>query len=254
MAHWYSEDAQLIIDATLRDARRHGYRPGVTDVLKIRNQPGLTIWGEDQVILSAWQFDPGAFDTYEQYRDTVRKLTAERKSAAPSEGSTIHGHIARMIKAYEHGASANEWKGILEGAVDRQIIMSVLDWYRTSDIKAAEIEQSFSSPLGWAGTIDLYGHRNGKPVILDWKTTTTLNADGDAKRVSFYSSWCEQLAAYAHGIDKPDAILINVLISRDEPGRVEVRQWGDKDKRHAWEGWQLCFALWCHEKKYDPSS
>ena len=253
MSHWYTKDAQLLVDATLRDARKKGYRPGVTDVLKTRANPGLDIWKEDQIILSAWQFDPEAFDSFEDYRNAVRRQAQERRSAAPSEGSKIHGHIARMMRAYEHGASVSEWQGILEGEVDKLIMMSVLDWYRDSDITATAIEESFSSPLGWAGTVDLYGHRNGHPVILDWKTTGTLNADGDPKRVQFYRAYCEQLVAYAHGMDVPHADLVNVSISRDEPGRIEVREWGHEEKDHAWRTWRLCFALWCEDRKYDPA-
>ena len=60
-----------------------------------------------------------------------------------------------------------------------------------------------------------------------------------------------QLAACAQGVWHIDYKLYTVIVSRDEPGRIEEpRLWTDNEKHY--QAFHHAHMLWCAEKNYNP--
>jgi hypothetical protein len=77
------------------------------------------------------------------------------------------------------------------------------------------IEQRLYSPdLGYAGTLDRFGTIDGKPVLLDIKTTASPKRD---QRIA----WACQLAAYAELLDTGETLkLVDLQIKKDGTYRL----------------------------------
>ena len=109
-------------------------------------------------------------------------------------------------------------------------------------------ERGFTNAaLGFCGQVDMIAQRpGGGVVIIDWKTQSTY----EGKPAAFYEDWALQLAGYAGGTGNLDADLMSVVISRNEPGRIDVKTWKDADRW--WGGFQGLLVAWQCIKNYFP--
>jgi hypothetical protein len=135
-----------------------------------------------------------------------------------------------------------------------ELAAPAVEYVRLMKIVGMECEQVVTSSLGYAGTIDIAGHVDGAPIIVDFKTKRTR--EGEDIEVPETYPW--QLAAYhyakfgLYGDIHPHAKAINIYISTTEKGRMEVFTYERDELVEAFECFRACFKLWTLKNKYSP--
>lgn len=233
--HWYTPDGDPAYEVlgnngtlratTLRDARKHGWVPSVTSILKVAAKPGLEIWKQTQLIQAALTLPRWVDETDDDFAVRAVRDANEQARKAREKGSELHAAIEWH---FSNGQVPAEFKpAVNEIEVQLSLLGLTAPW---------KAERSFASPLGYGGKIDLHN----EVAVVDFKTK------GDWKKGDklHYPEHGMQLAAYAHGLGNPRLRRINVYVSTDEPGKVEVFEWPDTDTHwrmflHLLEYWKL---------------
>lgn len=237
--HWYTQDgepAYTIVGAngrerntTLRDARKLGLVPSVTTIIGVAARPGLENWKIDQALLAALTLPREDGESLDSFMARAKLDARQQSLQAAQEGERIHAAVERHFLGQAY-----------DPAYDSQVAaVQELLWDHFQD-QEWSAEKAFTSPLGYGGKVDL--HSQG--IVLDFKTK-----DGDLSGRLGYPEQAMQLAAYAHGLGIPDARLVNVFISRDVPGRVELVE---HEQGPHFAKFRCLLEYWKLEKGYRP--
>lgn len=247
MGHFYERDGTpryyvkakngSLRDSTLADARKNEWLPSVTEILNVVAKPQLEVWKVNQGIMAAltlprWDDEPEA--------DYLKRIMADSKQQAKDaaeEGTRIHDQIERSYK----GLRVEEYyKPHVEAArakVD-ELFPGVTDWVA---------EESFGSPLGYGGKVDLHSPSTGH--VVDFKGKDGDFSDG--KKLAYDQHW--QLSAYQQGLIVPTADCANVFVSRTHPGMAAAHKWTADEMAQGWAVFSAALKLWMAIKKFDPS-
>lgn len=102
--HWYDRDGTPRYEvpradgkgmrpATLRDARKFGWYPGVTTIIKCAAAPGLETWKQKQVLMSALTLPRIGTESAEQLIERIMADSQEEGRKARDRGTEIHAAI-----------------------------------------------------------------------------------------------------------------------------------------------------------------
>ena len=83
--------------ATLKDARKLGLYPSVTEVLNILDKPGLNIWKENQVLESALTLTRDKNDSDKSFIARIKKDAKELSLKARNKGTDIHNALEKWF-------------------------------------------------------------------------------------------------------------------------------------------------------------
>jgi hypothetical protein len=245
--------------ATLRDARREGWVPGVSTLTSLIKSGALMDWWGKHVAGTGWsmsveeeKWSMPPFLAKEAWVANVIDRAGELSAIARDKGTGIH--VA--LESHFLGETVEEAFQPVASAV-----------YATLTKRYGEqhwiAEYAFAHPDGYGGKVDLFcrpvrqrdmAHRlypNG--IVIDFKTAD-FGADTPSSRYA-YPDRAIQLALYAYGVGQPRATLANVLVSTHagltEP-LVLLHEWKNEDYRWLNAGLAL-LELWKHLKGYDGS-
>ena len=240
--HWYALDGSPMYEipakngnlrpTTLRDARKLNLVPSVTTILNCAAKPGLNRWLQDQAIDAALTLPRLEDEPLDEYRRRVVMDAAEQSRKARDRGTELHGAIER---AFSQQAISAE---------DEEFVAPVVELV-TIRYGHGHPEHSFAHPLGYGGKLDWHND----DVVLDFKTKD-FGPDDD---VLGYDEHHMQLCAYANGVYRPKAKLVNVFISTRIPGLTSVTEWDDKDYPRSWEMFKSLLTFWQHKNRYWPA-
>ncbi len=194
---------------TIADARKNGWLPSVTTVLKCLAKPGLEDWKTEMAclaVLTAPRIDGEALDAFVHRVLHVEQQQNQEAAKARDLGTEIHD-------AMEHALKGDSIPGDMAIYVD-----PALEKLKQFGIVTGT-EQIVVGD-GYAGKLDAIFQGN-RITIMDFKSAKTLPKSG---------SWLEhrlQLGAYAQAIDKSaehntDIQTANLYISTSEPGKVHL--------------------------------
>lgn len=196
------ENRSHFYDVTFKDGSKVRY-PGVTGILSIINKPALVNWAKrealNRVRESMSQFSNGSCTITDTLIDRVIEEASARpdkiKDDAASLGSKVHAYIDRFVKGGKLEKIPNE---ILKP------VSAFADWWKRSgltfvsgDLKVA------SSAYGYGGSLDALAKKNGRLVLLDWKTSKAI-----------YDEYALQAAAYVqafietYGVGVSEAVIV----------------------------------------------
>lgn len=241
MTHWYHADGRPCYTvpradgqgdrpATLADARRLGLRPGVSTVLSVAARPGLERWRREQAILAALTMPRQPGETEAQLVARILEDADAEAAHAAELGSAIHAEVAALFRGEETDVSL--------GARNAWIVVScaygVTGWH---------VEDTFTSPLWYGGKVDLWRG----DLVVDYKSVDDIAA----KSRLAWPEHAMQLAAYAHGVDAPDALLVSVYVCR-KTGRVRPHEWPGAEAKLAWRQFQALLTYWQLANRYGP--
>lgn len=279
-AHWYQRDGvplHFVASAkdasptgalrptTLRDARKLGLVPSVTNILGVIAKPDLTAWLQEQAVMAALTLPRLRNETEDAFAQRVVADSQATRNDAADFGAAFHSGAERVAQTLEvdptHPAAA--WLELYR------------DWFQVNAVTVYWTEMVVvHQELGYAGTADLLiEHATHGLTLVDFKTTkitqrTTDNgpqttgpakagttSEGPAARgAKFkpYKSWCYQLAAYQRALRQPVRCL-NLIINSAHPGAPVEHVWSEDELARGWEAFEAARRLWCIEKNYDPS-
>ena len=180
---------------TLRDARKEGWVPGATVIIKCAAAPGLQAWIIEQHMLACLTTERADGETEKDFIARIKRDANEQAKKAADRGTTIHAWVQggfegeRLnIEGYKYYMAA---KNTLENALN-------------ADIKWI-CEKPFATSK-YGGKVDLHNDK----YLIDIKTTD--------KDISTLKTWHEQhmqLAAYSNGLGGPErqcfVLYINTL-------------------------------------------
>lgn len=231
-------------NTSLRDARKLGLVPSVTNVLRIIANPGLDAWKQSIAIEAALTHPVPDGDPIDEHIPAIVEEAKSISESAKLLGSKHHNTIESIIPWLN--GETDEY--LRDDAVPIETCEAFISWYHDYKLESHAIERAFVSPVGYGGRIDFEGAVFGVNTFIDWKTQDTKGKG----KIRFYPEWAWQLDAYAHGCGKPEYEIVSVGISTTEPGLIEMKQW-DRSKCNYFDVFLAAFNLWKRLKNYDPS-
>jgi hypothetical protein len=223
MSHFYNKQGQLIDTiqgkngkprkTNIKDARELNLLPSVTELLKIFSRPAIEKWKVTEALKYSVDNPKMDQESIETYLSRVIPACYEKSSIAKDFGSLMHFQIECYLKNTPCPIPPEIekfWPHVLE--------------YITANGFCGEAEKVIvDSEVGFAGTCDFDGKAfNIDDVCVDFKTQSTLDKNNKPKKIVFYDEWAFQLAGYTLRNNKT---CINMVISSDEPGKIEHKIW-----------------------------
>ncbi len=249
-AHWYDENGNPVYEQPYADKKRSGEMrpttkadarklflcPGGTGIIGQWAAPGLEAWKQGQMIEAAATCPrlPDEPDTAWMRRVVEDGREAARLAA--DKGTRIHKAIEGWLR------------GLFEPVDDdiAEVVAKYKEWHAQHIDSVNGVEKTFCRD-GYGGKVDMPDVRlDGVKTLADLKTKNTK----PGKPIEAYDEWGLQLVAYSKGLNVWGRDLANIVISRTEPGRIEVFKWEDQEE--LWELFQACFKLWRRRNKFDP--
>jgi len=235
--HWYTRDGQpryTVIGAngkerntTLRDARKEGFVPSVTTILKVAANPVLNQWIQKQVLMAALTLPKIEGETSDDYIARIMNDSKQQGRDAADRGTEIHN----AVQSYYEGKSDDTYVDHRKGCVRAlQGVYGDVVWIS---------ERAFGHEMGFGGKCDLHSPQ-GDGIVVDIKTKDFDNPE----KVEGYDEHLMQLAAYRVGLGIPTARCGNVFVSRTVPGLAIVKEWSEEDLERGWMMFYNLLRFW----------
>jgi hypothetical protein len=235
--HWYTRDGvpMYTVEAkkggqrntTLRDARTMSLVPSVTTILNVAAKPALTLWLQQQVLLSALTLPKRPEESEKDYLDRIISDSKEQGKAAADAGTDIHASIQGFYEGQSTGKHA-EMVSACASAIENWV--GARQWIS---------ERAFAHEAGFGGKCDLYCADDGG-FVADIKTKEFTDPD----KIGGYDDHLMQLAAYRVGLGVPTARCANVFVSRNVPGLVVVKEWPLEQLDSGWQMFMHLLSFW----------
>jgi hypothetical protein len=229
---------------TVRDARKLGLLPSVTNILGVIAKPELTAWLQEQAVMAALTLPRLEGESEDAFARRVVEDSLSTRDNAAGFGTAFHQGAQCVAETLEVDPEhpAADW------------LRHYRDWYQGQVTALHWTERTLVEPLrGFAGTADLLvEHREHGLCLVDLKTMKVR--PGDKPRP--YKSWCYQLAAYRDAavieVERPVKCL-NLIVNSLEAGPPVEHLWSEEELGIGLEAFYAAHRLWCIEKGYDPS-
>jgi hypothetical protein len=245
--HWYDKDGEArhtILSAkgeprptTLRDAKKFGWLPSVTTVMKVLAAPELDRWKQQQVLMASLTLPRTPDETDEVYCARIMEDAFKQVSDAADLGTNIHA------------ALENHFQGIPYHRDMEPYVAPVREWCAVNNVKFLKHElRLVNNEVGYAGTTDALVEINGVLHIMDYKSRKTKP---DVK-IAPYSKEPMQISAYANIVGAKRGV--NLYISTTEPGRIGEAFYDEETIQKEYEAFKLVVKLWQHQNKYNPTT
>lgn len=250
-AHWYQRDGvacHTVLSAkgeprptTLRDARKFGLVPSVTNIIGIIAKPELTAWLQEQAVMAALTLPRISGETEDAFAKRVVEDSLTTRDGAADFGTAFHNGAERVAKTLEVDAAhpAAEW------------LRHYRDWYQANALVLRWTEKVLvHQEWGYAGTADLLIEHSAHGLTLVDLKTTKIKA---GTKFTPYKSWCYQLAAYRRALGQPVKCM-NLVVNSNEPSVPIEHVWSEEEVERGWAAFEAARRLWVIEKGYDPAA
>lgn len=260
-SHWYFPDGTPLHEVpradgkgsrptSLRDARKLGLFPSVTNVLSILAKPGLDAWKQEQAILAALTLPRTEGESLDDFAKRVITDMHSEVGKAADTGSAVHA----AIEGYAQGRWLPEDKEVA------RLFEPARQWFdaEVTQVHSVEIATAHLE-WGYAGRVDLVAtlKSTGRPTVIDFKTQKTRRDKNGLFKPILHDTWPLQLEAYRMALasrDKglQDAAIASVVIGSTEPVPVVTQVWDDADKAGFFRAFLAARDLWVWQKNYCP--
>lgn len=221
--------------ATLADARKFGWYPGVTTIIGCAASPGLERYKERQVLMAALTLPRDVEWSEEMLSAKIMADAGEHAKKAREWGTAFH---AAMQGHYEGTPPSEEWWDCVSGVSD-SIEANFPGCMWTPEVPCAH-------PTGYGTKADL----SSANVVMDFKgkefTKETMGA------LETYDAHAMQLAATRMALGKTSADCAIAYVSRTVPGLCRIIRVDEPELEKGWEMFQALLAYWKASKGYYP--
>jgi hypothetical protein len=260
-AHWYfpdgtphhevaRADGKGARPTNLRDARKLGLFPSVTNILAVLAKPGLDAWKQEQAILAALTLPRRQDEPLDDFaRRVVADMTQQVRDAADL-GSAIH----TAIENYAQSGDIPENPEVLKLFEPARV------WFDAEVDDVHAVEAAVAHPeWGYAGRVDLVAtlRSTGRPTVIDFKTQKARTDKKGSFQPIFYETWELQLEAYRQALasrspEFATAETASVVIGSTEPVPVSMKVWEPLDAPSRFRAFLAARQLWVWTKGYCP--
>ncbi len=243
--HWYARngkpmyevlaaDGNSLRPATLRDARKNGWYPGVTSIIKCAAAPNLEIWKQDQIVMAIRTLPRLPNEGDESFFARAIVDSQEQGRKARERGTEIHA----AIQGHYEGKppSVEMWPYVQGVAETLKANFGNIDWIA---------EKACAHPIGFGTKADLHAD-----AVLDFKGKDFTKAD--IPKLKTWDDHHMQLGATRHALMRPDAPAAIVYVSRTDPGLCVVRFVDEDELQRGWDMFRGLLNYWKASKGYYP--
>lgn len=232
---------------TLRDARKFGLYPSVTNRMAVMSKPGLERWKIEQALLSAITLPRLKDEEPDAFLSRVLEDMDKERDRAAKFGSEIH-------KALEDHLGGKLSEDNLKHSSVYPFVISAMGWVKDHFMETIGTEICVGNhSLRYAGTLDFMGDTvAGKLAIVDFKTQNIK----EGREAVFYDDWAIQLSAYAQcPVHNGNRIiagfpveLYSVVIDSNMPGPCSVKQWENPESY--FRAFQAACTIWDYRNDF----
>jgi hypothetical protein len=232
MAHYYDKNGKLVDSiigkngkqrkTNIKDAKELKLFPSVTELLKIFDKPALTKWKIAKTIETCLESPKTDTESLDLYAKRIGQESMEKATQAKDFGGGMHW----LIEQYLKGQPFTVFDDL------KEYWPHVKNFLEENKFKGEAEKVMVNTEVGYAGTIDFEGEAFDMPcVVADFKTQSTKDEKKNiSKKINYYNEWSYQLAGYALNSNHT---CISVVISSDEPGRIEYKVWSPQEMLRA---------------------
>jgi hypothetical protein len=243
--HWYSRDGEPMYEvrakdgtmrpATLRDARKFGWYPGVTTITRCAAAPQLERWKQDQVLMAALTLPRIDGETNERLCERILQDSQEQAKEAAKVGTEYH---AAIQSHYEGTPPPEELWPMVKGVTETILFhFGEQPWIP---------EKACAHPLGFGTKADL----SCEAACLDFKGKDFTK--DDLPKLDTYDAHHMQLAATREARRLSGAKCAIVYVSRTVPGLAKVCYVSEEELARGWDMFRALLAYWKANKGYYP--
>jgi len=227
----------------LRDARKLGLLPSVTNILGVVAKPELVDWKMEQAVLAALTLPRREGESLDEFAHRAVEDSEGRGRSAAEFGTAFHAGAVLVAKSIEVDPA-----GPCAAWLERYHT-----WFLANCRRVVWAEQVLvNAELGYAGTADLLiEHVAYGWTLVDLKTQQVKAKAGRSGKARAYPSWAYQLAAYRRAIGDKVACM-NLIVNSAEPGPPVEHLWSQEELESAWKVFEAAQVIWRTEKGYDP--
>lgn len=243
--HWYDRDGTPMYEiaakdgtmraATLRDARKFGWYPGVTTITRCAAAPQLEEWKQRQVLLAARTLPRLDGENDDSFDRRIMSDSQEQAREARDRGTEYH---AAIQSHYEGIPPSEELWPVVKGVTETLLFhFGDLPWVA---------EKACAHPLGFGTKADL----SCAPAVVDFKGKDFTHAD--LAKLATYDEHAMQLAATREARRLPGAACAIVYVSRTVPGLAKVCMLPEDELQRGWDMFRGLLNYWKANKNYYP--
>lgn len=240
--HWYDRSGTQVaavkgvsgdmVKPDLRHARKFGFVPGVTTVIKSADREGLTIYRERSVLMAALTLPRLDGEADEAYCARVMADSKRSAAEAAKQGSSLH---ARVEMGLNDPTSDDPWVLAVRNALADMTDMSG-GW---------QVETPCVHRYGFGTKSDL--NNRAANLVVDIKTK-----EAGLDKVKLYPEHWQQLAATRAALGMDDANCAILFLSRNEPTATTILA-SQVDLSHGWDTFKSLLNYWQTKNKCRPS-
>ena len=244
--HWYDRDGTPRYEvigangktrpATLRDARKFGWYPGVTTIIRCAAAPNLENWKARQVLLAALTLPRRPDENDESFCERVMHDSGEEGRKAREKGTEIHA----AIQGHYEGIPPCE--DLLDYATG---VAEVIEANFPGRIWTPE--KPCAHDLGFGTKVDL----SCADVVIDFKGAEFTKEEMAALRT--YDEHDMQLGATRNALKRQGAECAICYVSRNVPGLARIIRVDEPELRRGWAMFKYLHGYWCEKNKYYPA-
>ena len=245
-SHYYTRTGDPV-HGNLRDARKAGAYPSVTNYLGVVAKPGLDNWKQETAILQSLTLPKLDGEADLDFAKRVVAASRGELEAAADRGTYVHT-LAEIIGV--DGPPPTDlrpgfephWKNLCE-------------WFKKVHKTHAAEQVLVNEDVGYAGRVDLIAEivaTDGPRIeVIDFKTRKFKKDKKNNEKADSYSTDLYQLAAYAFAQFEEPVWCRNVYID-PFTGAICEKNWSPEEVSEAFDVFQAICVIWRAEKKYDP--
>lgn len=241
--HWYDRDGTPCYEvmgkngkmrpATLADARKFGWYPGVTSIIRCAAAPALQTWKEKQVMLAALTLPRLNGELDDDFCKRVIADSQEHAKEAREQGTEIHAAIQGH---FEGKAPDEEMWPFVKGVVTRiKKVFNEQNW---------RAEKACSHESGFGTKADLFSGA----ALIDFKSKDFVESD----ILETYDEHHMQLAATRMALNAPLAKCAICYVSRTVPGLAYICIVEEEKLIQGWQMFQGLLSYWQAKNNYFP--
>ena len=229
------KDGSGLRPTTVADARKNGWLPSATTILKCLDKPALTVWHKRNAAIAALTTPRNDGEDLDTFLERVLSRDSESISdAAKQLGTEVHDAIEKALTGEAYNDALRPYV---------EPVMLALGEFG----KPIIVEKTVVGD-GYAGRVDCVSQNGDGLTVVDFKTTGSEKLPKKS-----YTEHAMQLSSYAAALgnitDEFDKIrTCNIYISTARPGEISVAI--NEDWCNDYEGFKLTLALWRWLNKY----